>query len=132
MLVLDPDKSMWSEEKGKDEMTRFLRENVSERLFRNIQSPSPVTQWDFFAIRALPFVTKLSPVHTHEGHGAGWGVSLRYSAYEEYDSCTQKQEFRGKLPQPFLLSNVRPGQTTPHISSRKRISTCGLRDLSSM
>ena len=25
------------------------------------------------AIRALPFVTKLSPVGAHNGHGAGWG-----------------------------------------------------------
>jgi hypothetical protein len=24
------------------------------------------------AIRALPFVTKLSPVRAHNGHGAGW------------------------------------------------------------
>ena len=29
-------------------------------------------------IRTLPFVTKLSPVRAHNGHGAGWGVSLRY------------------------------------------------------
>jgi hypothetical protein len=39
------------------------------------------------AIRALPFVTKLSPVRVHNGHGDGWGVSLRSSSYEEYDSC---------------------------------------------
>ena len=28
-------------------------------------------------IRVLLFVTKLSPVRTHNGHGDGWGVSLR-------------------------------------------------------
>ena len=28
-------------------------------------------------IRTLPFVTKLSPVRGHNGHGAGSGVSLR-------------------------------------------------------
>ena len=44
------------------------------------------------AIRALPFVTKLSPVRAHNGHGDGWGVSLRCSAREEYDSCGKKQE----------------------------------------
>jgi hypothetical protein len=27
------------------------------------------------AIRALPFVTKLSPVRAHNGHVDGWGVS---------------------------------------------------------
>jgi hypothetical protein len=44
------------------------------------------------AIWALPFVTKLSPVRAHKGHGVGWGVSLRCSAWEEYDSCGKKQE----------------------------------------
>jgi hypothetical protein len=44
------------------------------------------------AIRALPFVTKLSPVRTHNGHGDGWGVSLRCFSCEEYDSCGKKQE----------------------------------------
>ena len=44
------------------------------------------------AIRALPFVTKLSPVREHNGHCDGWGVSLRYSACEEYDICDKKQE----------------------------------------
>ena len=44
------------------------------------------------AIRALPFVTKLSPVRVHNGHGAGWGGSLRCFACEEYDSCGKKQE----------------------------------------
>ncbi len=44
------------------------------------------------AIRALPFVTKLSPVRAHNGHGAGWGVSLRCFACEEYGSCGKKQE----------------------------------------
>ena len=43
-------------------------------------------------IRALPFVTKLSPVREHNGHGDGWGVSLRCFACEEYDSCGKKQE----------------------------------------
>jgi hypothetical protein len=43
-------------------------------------------------IRALPFVTKLSPVRAHKSHGSGWGVSLTCSACEEYDSCGKKQE----------------------------------------
>ena len=38
------------------------------------------------AIRALPFVTKLSPVRAHKGHGDGWGVSLTCFACEEYDN----------------------------------------------
>ena len=44
------------------------------------------------AILALPFVTKLSPVRSHNDHGDGWGVSLRCSTSEEYDSCGKKQE----------------------------------------
>ena len=43
-------------------------------------------------IRALPFVTKLSPVGAHNGHGAGWGASLRCFACQEYGSCGKKQE----------------------------------------
>ena len=27
------------------------------------------------AIRTLPFVTKMSPVGAHNGHGVGWGSS---------------------------------------------------------
>ena len=54
------------------------------------------------AIRALPFVTKLSPVRAHKSHGAGWGVSLRCSACEEYDSCGKKQE------PPVQVSSVHP------------------------
>ena len=53
------------------------------------------------AIRALPFVTKLSPVRAHKSHGAGWGVSLRCSACEEYDSG-KKQE------PPVQVSSVHP------------------------
>ena len=54
------------------------------------------------AIRALPFVTKLSPVRAHKSHGAGWGVSLRCSACDEYDSCGKKQE------PPVQVSSVHP------------------------
>ena len=54
------------------------------------------------AIRALPFVTKLSPVRAHKSHGAGWGVSLTCSACEEYDSCGKKQE------PPVQVSSVHP------------------------
>jgi hypothetical protein len=43
-------------------------------------------------IRTLPFVTKLSPVRGHNGHGAGWGVSLRCFSCEEYVNCGKKQE----------------------------------------
>jgi hypothetical protein len=44
------------------------------------------------AILALPFVTKLTPVRAHNGHGDGWEVSLRYSDCEEYDNCGKKPE----------------------------------------
>ena len=54
------------------------------------------------ATRALPFVTKLSPVRTHKSHGDGWGVSLRCSACEEYDNCGKKQE------PPVQVSSVHP------------------------
>jgi hypothetical protein len=52
----------------------------------------------------LPFVTKLSPVRAHKGHGDGWGVSLRCSACEEYDTCGKKQE------PPVQVSSVHPTQ----------------------
>ncbi len=42
------------------------------------------------AIRLLPFVTKLSPVRSHNGHGTGWGVSLRCFVCEEYDNSGKK------------------------------------------
>jgi hypothetical protein len=48
------------------------------------------------------FVTNLSPVHAHNGHGDGWGVSQRCSACEEYDSCGKKQE------SPVQISNRHP------------------------
>jgi hypothetical protein len=54
------------------------------------------------AIRAFPFVTKLSPVRVHKGHGDGWGVSLRCSTYEEYDNCEKKQD------PPVQVSSVHP------------------------
>ena len=41
-------------------------------------------------IRALSFVTKLSPVGTHNGHGAGWGASLTCYSYPDY--CVKRQE----------------------------------------
>ena len=44
------------------------------------------------AIRALPFVTKLSPVGARNSHGHGYQVSLRCSSCEEYGSCGKKQE----------------------------------------
>ena len=44
------------------------------------------------AIRALPFVTKLSPVGARNSHGHGYRVSLRCPSCEEYDSCGKKQE----------------------------------------
>jgi hypothetical protein len=50
----------------------------------------------------LPFVTKLSPVRAHKGHGTGWGVSLRFSTCEEYDNCGKKQE------PPVQVSSVHP------------------------
>ncbi len=53
-------------------------------------------------IRAIPFVTKLSPVCTHKGHGAGWGVSVRCSDCEDYDRCGKKQE------PPVQVSSVHP------------------------
>ena len=54
------------------------------------------------AMLALPFVTKLSPVRAHKSHGAGWGVSLRCFACEEYGSCGKKQE------SPVQVSSVHP------------------------
>jgi hypothetical protein len=36
------------------------------------------------AIRALSFVTKLSPVGARNSHGHGYQVSLRYPSREEY------------------------------------------------
>jgi hypothetical protein len=54
------------------------------------------------AFRALPFVTKLSPVRAHNGHGDGWGVSLRCFSCEEYDSCGKKQE------SPVQISSSHP------------------------
>jgi len=44
------------------------------------------------AIRALPFVTKLSPVGARNSHGRGYRVSLRCPSCEEYGSCGKKQE----------------------------------------
>ena len=44
------------------------------------------------AIRALPFVTKLSPVGARNSHGHGYRVSLRCPSCEEYGSCGKKQE----------------------------------------
>jgi hypothetical protein len=43
-------------------------------------------------IRALPFVTKLSPVGARNSHGHGYRVSLRCPSCEEYGSCGKKQE----------------------------------------
>jgi hypothetical protein len=44
------------------------------------------------AIRALPFVTKLSPVGARNSRGHGYRVSLRCPSCEEYGSCGKKQE----------------------------------------
>ncbi len=44
------------------------------------------------AIRALPFVTKLSPVGARNSHGHGYQVSLRCPSFEEYGICGKKQE----------------------------------------
>ncbi len=44
------------------------------------------------AIRALPFVTKLSPVGARNSHGHGYRVSLTCPSCEEYGSCGKKQE----------------------------------------
>ncbi len=43
-------------------------------------------------IRALPFVTKLSPVGARNSHGHGYRFSLRCPSCEEYGSCGKKQE----------------------------------------
>ena len=44
------------------------------------------------AIRALTFVTKVSPVGARNSHGHGYQVSLRCPSCEEYGSCGKKQE----------------------------------------
>ena len=41
-------------------------------------------------IRALPFVTKLSPVDAHKDKAAGWGVCL--TCYSCPGSCGKRQE----------------------------------------
>ncbi len=41
------------------------------------------------AIRALPFVTKLSPVRAHKSHGAGWGVQVS-SVHPTELACLQE------------------------------------------
>jgi hypothetical protein len=42
------------------------------------------------AIRALLFVTKLSPVDTHKDKEVGWGVTLKCVSYP--DCCGKSQE----------------------------------------
>jgi hypothetical protein len=54
------------------------------------------------AIRALLFVTKLSPVGGRNSHGDGYRVTLRCSSCEEYGSCGKKQE------PPIQVSSVHP------------------------
>ena len=54
------------------------------------------------AIRALLFVTKLSPVGGRNSHGDGYRVTLRCSSCEEYGNCGKKQE------PPVQVSNVHP------------------------
>jgi hypothetical protein len=73
------------------------------------------------AIRALPFVTKLSPVRAHKGHGAGWGVSLTCSACEEYDNCGKKQE------PPVQVSSVHPTELTclQELLKRRHVDCAG-------
>ena len=44
------------------------------------------------AIRALLFVTKLSPVGGRNSHGDGYRVTLRCPSGEEYGTCGKKQE----------------------------------------
>ncbi len=53
-------------------------------------------------IRALLFVTKLSPVGGRNSHGDGYRVTLRCSPCEEYGSCGKKQE------PPVQVSSVHP------------------------
>jgi hypothetical protein len=53
-------------------------------------------------IRALMFVTKLSPVGGRNSHGDGYWVTLRYSSCEEYGRCGKKQE------PPVQVSSVHP------------------------
>jgi hypothetical protein len=54
------------------------------------------------AIRALLFVTKLSPVGCRNSHGDGYRVTLRCPSCEEYGSCGKKQE------PPVQVSSVHP------------------------
>ena len=86
---------------------RFLRESWRKREEMsdgNRENTTASVQIEEIkcTIRALPFVTKLSPVRAHKSHGAGWGVSLTCSACEEYDSCGKKQE------SPVQVSSVHP------------------------
>ncbi len=68
-----------------------------------------------YDIRATPFVTKLSPVPAHNGHGVGWGLSLRCFAREEYDSCGKKQMSNTLKLSPKKAAT--DAQATPAVSS---------------
>jgi hypothetical protein len=52
------------------DVLRHIIKNVSERLFRNIQSRDPVTQWDFFCFfqnrENQAFISFGDPLFLHE------------------------------------------------------------------
>jgi hypothetical protein len=48
------------------------------------------------AIRALPFVTKLSPVGARNSHGHGYRVSLRCPSCEEYGAVERNKSHQFK------------------------------------
>jgi hypothetical protein len=62
------------------------------------------------AIRALPFVTRLSPVGARNSHGHGYQVSLRCSACEEYGSpsCEEYGSCGKKQGPPLQVSSRQP------------------------
>ena len=66
-LFFPPSKIDFSREREEVDGSDGTREDTT--MFVQIEDVKSV-------IRTLPFVTKLSSVGAHNGHGVGWGVSL--------------------------------------------------------
>jgi hypothetical protein len=77
-----PKNGFWREERRTERRTRKDTEDTTLVQIEEVER----------SIRALPFVTKLSPVGARNSHGHGYRVSLRCPSSEEYGSCGKKQE----------------------------------------
>jgi hypothetical protein len=77
------------------------------------------TEEEMRSVRALSFVTELSPVGAHNGHGDCFGVFLSYYGCRQHGSCGKRQE------SPVQLSRERTTSCTVHDSctSHKYLST---------